>query len=68
MEQISQGSPNSSPRKKKMTQDETLSLVQIKSIERDCLDRVFDMLSDLRIINLINLILTYSNNRKRSQF
>jgi Ca2+-binding EF-hand superfamily protein len=38
-----------SPSKKaKMTQEEQLSLIQIKSIEKDCLDRVFKLLSDLQ--------------------
>jgi Ca2+-binding EF-hand superfamily protein len=40
---------SSSPSKKaKLTQEEQLSMIQIKSIEKDCLDRVFRLLSDLQ--------------------
>jgi len=38
----------SPPKKVKVTQEEYLNSIQIKSIEKDCLDRVFQKLSDLQ--------------------
>ncbi len=35
-------------KKLKMTQEEYLSTIELKSIERDCLDRVFKLLADLQ--------------------
>jgi hypothetical protein len=51
MEKMKQNKSNEethSKKKPKMTQDEELAQIQIKSIEKDCLDRVFVMLSEMQ--------------------
>lgn len=39
---------NQNKKKPKLTQEEELSKIQIKSIEKECLDRVYIMLCELR--------------------